>query len=544
MSPRLTPRAATAGVVVVALGAALTFQAGSGGSPTRHTLAAAPPPATTTPAATTTPPVTSTPRAVVPAANSVATENARRGTLGWTVHHPSTAGQIEAYADRVSAEVGDTVELFVTSTAPTWTATAFRMGWYGGALAREVWQSAPQRGIRQPPATHTPGTEMIVAHWSPSLTVSITSGWPPGDYLFKLVSSTGWDTYVPLTVRDDASNAPILIVNAVTTWQAYNLWGGADLYSSFINGTGGRASAGGRAEIVSFDRPYRLGNGSGDFLGNEEKLVKLVEMAGLDVSYTTDIDLAEHPRVLLQHRVIVSLGHDEYYSTAMRDALEMARDHGVNLVFLGANAVYRHIRLQPSALGPDRVEVNYRIASIDPLDRSDPADVTVSWRQAPVDRPESSLLGEMYQCNPVRADMVVTDPTGWVWAGTGLGAGYRLRGLIGSEYDHWDQTEVQPAGSGVELLAQSPLSCRGRSGTSDFTYYVAPSGAGVLDTGTNAWVPAILDDPRVGATVAHVTLTILEAASAGPLGSTHPARPTSARATVPAPRGPAPEGGD
>jgi len=539
MSLRPSRRVLSIGIVVVTVGGAITYGAISSASGTSRRARGLPPAATPTP-------VVTQPRAVAftPHGASVAQENARPGTLGWTVQHPSTAGQIEAYADRVSAQVGDTVELFVTSTAPTWNATAYRMGWYGGALARQVWRSPLQRGVRQPPATYTRATGMIVAHWAPSLAVPITTDWPPGDYLFKLVASTGWDTYVPLTVRDDASNAPILIVNAVTTWQAYNLWGGADLYSSYVSGAGGRAYAGSRADVVSFDRPYRLGNGSGDFLGNEEKLVKLVEMAGLDVSYTTDVDLAEHPQLLLQHRVIVSLGHDEYYSTAMRDALEAARDRGVNLVFLGANAVYRHIRLQPSALGPDRIEVNYRIAGLDPDNRTDPAEVTVSWRQAPVNRPESTLLGEMYQCNPVRADMVVTDPAAWVWTDVGLAAGRRLPGLIGSEYDHWDRTEQQPAGSGVELLAQSPLSCRGRSGTSDFTYYVAPSGAGVLDTGTNAWVPSILDDPRIGWIVARVTLTILQAAAAGPLGQHHPARPTSARGAIPVPRGPAPQGGD
>jgi hypothetical protein len=133
----------------------------------------------------------------------------------------------------------------------------------------------------------------------------------------------------------------------------------------------------------------------------------------------------------------------------------------------------------------------------------------------------------MYQCNPVRADMVVTDPAAWIWAGTGVTNGRHLRGLVGSEYDHWDAALKQPAGSGVELLAQSPITCRGRLGTADFTYYVAPSGAGVIDTGTTSWIPLILDDPSVGATVAKVTLTVLEAASVGPLGVVHPAHPTA-----------------
>ena len=54
---------------------------------------------------------------------------------------------------------------------------------------------------------------------------------------------------------------------------------------------------------------------------------------------------------MLQHRAVLSLGHDEYYSTTIYDALELARDHGVNLAFLGANVVYRRIRLEPGADG-------------------------------------------------------------------------------------------------------------------------------------------------------------------------------------------------
>jgi hypothetical protein len=493
-----------------ALGVALTKHSGrSAGHP--------PPPAAASPstAAAAVAPVSVT---GVPAATSIATENARPGTPGWTVQHPSTSGQIEGYANQVSAQVGDTVTLYVNTTAAYWVATAYRMGWYGGVLARQVWRSPPVSGGRQPPAVFTPGINLVQTHWTPSLAVHITPDWPPGDYLFKLVSSTGWDTYVPLTVRDDASTAPILIVNAVTTWEAYNLWDDEDLYAGHA----------GRADVVTFDRPYRLGDGSGDFLGSEEKLVKLVESAGLDATYTTDVDIAIRPQLLLQHHVVVSLGHDEYYSTAMRDALEAARAHGVNLVFLGANAIYRHIRLQPSALGPNREIVNYRVAANDPDRRTDPAEVTVQWRDPPVNRPESTLLGEMYQCNPVHTDMVVTDPTAWLWAGTGVVSGQHLPDLLGAEYDHWSPTDSQPPGGTVELVAQSPVDCRGHASTADFTYYVAPSGAGVIDTGTSSWIPRTLDDPKVGALLAQVTLTVLRAASVGPLGAQHPVHRTKA----------------
>jgi hypothetical protein len=41
---------------------------------------------------------------------------------------------------------------------------------------------------------------------------------------------------------------------------------------------------------------------------------------------------------------VISLGHDEYWSPAMRHTVEGARDAGTNLAFLGANAVYWRVR--------------------------------------------------------------------------------------------------------------------------------------------------------------------------------------------------------
>ncbi|MHB8465438.1 MAG: N,N-dimethylformamidase beta subunit family domain-containing protein [Acidimicrobiales bacterium] len=450
-----------------------------------------------------------------------AIENDRPGSAAWLLDadggHPSRKGEIEGYVGAVSAQQGDTVMLYVSTVAPAWTVTAFRMGWYQGRQARQVWASPMQTGVVQPAPTRDPATNMIETRWTSPLSISIGNDWPPGDYLFKLVSSTKAASWVPLTVRDDASHAPILVNNSVTTWQAYNLWGGYSLYA----GPGGGGS---RSDVVSFDRPYALGDGSGDFLGNEQKFVKLVEEQGLDVSYTTDIDLHAHSELLTQHRALVSLGHDEYWSTAMRDGVSAARDRGVNLLFLGANAVYRHIRLDPSPLGANRHEVNYRVAGNDPLHGVNDAEVTVQWRDAPVSRPENTLLGEMYECNPVNADFVVREPDAWVFAGTGLHAGDHIGHLVGSEYDHWSPTAGGPP---AEDMARSPVVCRGRSSTSDFTYYVAPGGAGVIDTGTNLWVPNILELSTTGAFVAKITTTILHEAAMGPLGKLHPALVTT-----------------
>jgi len=322
-------------------------------------------------------------------------------------------------------------------------------------------------------------------------------------------------------VRDDTSRAAYLIQNSVTTWQAYNVWGGYDLYEG-LDGSG--SSFGNRARVVSFDRPYTIGDGSGDFLGSEYPLISLVESLGLDVTYTTSIDVHEHPDSVLRHKAFVSLGHDEYWSLTMRQAVETARDTGVNLMFLAANAVYRHIRLLPSSLGPDRHIVDYKSAHEDPLSGIDNGDVTVDWRDAPNNLPEEALIGDYYQCNPVHADLVVADPSSWVFAGTGLNDGSRLTGVVGSEYDRY-VPGIKGAPDNVEVLSHSPLRCRGKADYSDMTYYSAASGAGVFATGTTGWIASIDPNcvvPCAGVSVTKITQNVLAAFGVGPAGLQHP----------------------
>jgi hypothetical protein len=249
-----------------------------------------------------------------------------------------------------------------------------------------------------------------------------------------------------------------------------------------------------------------------------------VERLGLDITYTTSVDMHRHPELLADHKALISLGHDEYWSKQMRDGAETARDHGVNLAFLGANAAFRQIRFEASPLGADRHEVCYKSAAEDPLARTNPSLTTVNWREPPVTRPENQLIGEQYECNPVSADMVVTDPTNWVFAGTGLQRGSRLPGLVGGEYDRFYPATGVP--KTVEILAHSPLTCRGRPSYADMTYYTAPSGAGIFDTGTQAWTTR-LDPAHQLQPVIDITTNVLLTFGHGPAGLQHPSQPNS-----------------
>ena len=469
-------------------------------------------PRPTLPATTTVPPVHGV------YAGWVEHENAQPGTADWNIANLGDPHSIEGFFDTVSANVDDIVRLYVSTTAPTYHIEAYRMGWYQGLGGRLIWRSPELPGRVQPPATVDPNTNMVEAPWQDPYPIGIGTEFVPGCYLFKLVASSTAARFVPFTVREDSNNSAYLVMNAVTTWQAYNGWGGNSLYLGA--GRGGQSFAN-RSRVVSFDRPYE-DNGAPEFLGVELPVVRLVERLGLDVTYTTNVDVHRNPQLLLNHKALVSLGHDEYYSTSMRDGVETARDHGVNLAFLGANAVFRQIRFEPSALGVDRHEVCYKSANEDPIRNTNPELTTVNWRDAPVGRPENRLLGGQYECNPVSADMVITHPDSWVFANTGLQQGDRLPGVVGGEYDHYSPGSGVP--DNVEVLAHSPVTCQGRSSYADMTYYTAASLAGVFDTGTQAWITH-LDSPNQLQHVVEITTNLLTVFGRGPAGLYYPSRP-------------------
>jgi hypothetical protein len=78
--------------------------------------------------------------------------------------------------------------------------------------------------------------------------------------------------------------------------------------------------------------------------------------------------------------------------------------------------------------------------------------------------------------------MVIGEASSWVFSGTGLKDGDKLPKLVGNEYDR--VTPERPTPTNIEVLAHSPVVCRGVKSFSDVTYYTTPSGAGVFATGT------------------------------------------------------------
>ena len=446
----------------------------------------------------------------------------------WEVRPRAGRPGIEGFADAADVTPGRVVTLYVTTTAPTFTVEAFRMGWYGDTAAALIWRSDPVVGQRQARPALIEPTRTIYAPWTPSVDVP-TTGWPTGDYLLRLQTPQGSQRFVPLTIRNRSLRGRVVVLNEVATWQAYNAWGGYSLYH------GPHFNEHRRSYAVSFDRPYDRGAGAGDFIRHELAAVEFLSRLKLRLGWVTSLDIARDPRLLVGARAVVSLGHDEYYSSLMREALRAARDSGTNLAFLGGNDIYRHVRFARSPLGPDRVEIDYKQRGLDPIERTNPAEDTVSWADNRPSRPESQLLGEMFTCiDKSPAPMVVADPKSWLTTGLHLYPGESFPDLVGPEGDGVDP--YYPTPRPIDVLFHSPARCGSRSAFVDASYYSASSGAGVFDAGTQQWqcalaggvgtgaCPVGTDDPLGDHIVQEITTRLMQAFAAGPAGLVHPAR--------------------
>jgi hypothetical protein len=447
--------------------------------------------------------------------NPIQRENSRPGTQEWRLTKPALNREIEGYASRTSVNRGEPISLFVHTTDPSYSLAVYRMGWYGGTGARLVFGPIVRQGSIQPMPSIDAETGLIECSWKDpyvlhagSRTAADEAGetaWISGMYLVKLTgAASGAQAYIIFVVRDDARPSDLLFQSSVTTYQAYNNWGGKSLYD--FNSLGGRAFA------VSFNRPYArssnpaaaYGNGAGDFVTNnavpptdasspsgwEYNMVRWLEREGYDVSYSTNIDTHADGRLLHRHKGWLSVGHDEYWTWEMRNHVEAARDGGTNLAFFSGNVCYWQIRLEPSALNgdPHRTIISHKDDALtrDPyaLDGSDRRHLaTVRWREPPVNRPEESFIGVMYDGNPVDVDIIITDPHHWTMAGTGLRAGDRLPRLLGYEADR----SFGNAPPDTAILAQSPYRFDGQAHIAHMASYRHSSGAIVFAAGTIQW---------------------------------------------------------
>ncbi len=328
------------------------------------------------------------------------------------------AEAIEGYANRASVAPGDTLGFCVRSDAAhsSFSLEIFRRG-TSDQLVTTLSGTAFVPGAQDDVSLASSG-----CGWPVAAQAVIAPQWKSGYYVAKL-SSQSASAWVPFVVRrgPNAPKAKIVAKLSDTTSQAYNAWGARSLYSTpFV-------------PKVSFDRPY-----AGDLTLYEQyqlPFIRWAEAKGYAIDYCSSLDLHTDPNFLADYRLLLSLGHDEYWTLEMRDQIEAFLASGGNVCFLSANTCYWQARFDFSNGG--RVMVCYKETEAGPVpdpERSDPHRVTVRWYEAPVNRPENSLTGVSYRNgagwwnDPIvpaqrYRGYTVTNAAHWIYAGSGLSNG-------------------------------------------------------------------------------------------------------------------------
>ncbi len=289
--------------------------------------------------------------ATCPNRNPIVEENrCHRGTMSWRIGNYSAG--LGGYATQTSVDLGEDVVLKIGRDAPvssqaTVDVAVFRMGYYGGLGGRLIDRASGvpiDNDYRCRPMNATTG-EVDCGNWHPTYTIPGGVFPASGVYIAKLTASTGEQTAVVFTVRDDRRAADLLYVLPVNTYEAYNLFGGKSLYfgargASTISGAS-------RAVKVSFNRPLSLAGGAQNwFFGPDFNLLFWLEKQGFEISYTDDVEVSSDPRKLHKHQIDVISGHSEYWSAAQFGGVRAARDGGVNIASFSANTAYWKVRYE------------------------------------------------------------------------------------------------------------------------------------------------------------------------------------------------------
>ena len=175
--------------------------------------------------------------------------------------------------------------------------------------------------------------------------------------------------------------------------------------------------------------------------------------ARLPVDVAISQDLERHPELLDGHRLFLCVGHDEYWSWGMRDALDAFTDAGGNAAIFSGNTCFWQVRFSED----DRAMICFKYrADEDPVvGTPDERLLSGVWSDRRIGRPEPSTIGltftrggySRYGLGVPRGSGAYTvwRPDHWAFEGTDLRYGDELGrddAIVAYEVDGCDLTLV------------------------------------------------------------------------------------------------------
>jgi hypothetical protein len=429
---------------------------------------------------------------------------------GWPSERPSAdpqAGEVWCYTDRLSYLPGDQVDFHFSASAAAFSLEIVRDGPEPETVLRRDGLTADAYPV--PDDVYATG-----CGWPAGLSITVPDDWRSGFYLVivRAVSPAGevWEREHGFTVRAaPGSRSGIALILTTSTMLAYNDWGGANHYRGI--GDNPRVDVG--TPISSTQRPIARGmirkppgapreanpetppmfagprypayewarlhgysrhHADAFWATYERPFAVWAEASGYELDYLTQHDLHLDPAALDGYRCAIVVGHDEYWSWEMRDAIDAFVDAGGGLARFGGNFGWQ-VRL--SADGTQ--QYCYRLPSLDPITPEAPHLATTFWEVKSLGRPGAASVGlnalggiyNRYGMASPRSSggFTIYRPEHWAFAGTDLYYGDTLGAvpvcLAGFELDAVEYTFRRGlpyptfedgAPESLEILAMAP----------------------------------------------------------------------------------------
>ncbi|MBI4122495.1 MAG: hypothetical protein HY462_00690, partial [Parcubacteria group bacterium] len=261
----------------------------------------------------------------------------------------------------------------------------------GRIINHGIWQvGGPRFNADVPRFGYDPATDQTRGHglrfaddqlvdcgWEPTITWQIPITAKSGLYVLRLQFQWGGTSYyhVPFIVRRTSwqKRAPIAVVASTHTWWAYNsvsfprpLHGYEHVVADFVpqRNTESTSFYRDHASVVPsyyvglrMPNPYAdpyLSWGEGDGVSHllpvERLLHVWLEKQGYDFEIITDLDLHRNPSILAGRKVMILVGHNEYWSIPMYQNIEQYLNRGGNMLVMNGNTGFWRVSFDEDLL--------------------------------------------------------------------------------------------------------------------------------------------------------------------------------------------------
>lgn len=342
------------------------------------------------------------------------TGDGRRGLFIW------------GYTDRMSYERRQTVAFHVSTNA-----SAFKI-----RITRDGARPELVHETEKLPGRHCPVPEKSFetgCGWPVSYSVDLGADWQTGPYIVEFITCdengpaiSEHHIFFVLPAHGE-KRGKYLLVAPTCTWNAYNDWGGSNHY----DGADGIADPGGNifSPILSVQRPiargfvelpagapripmeapvigappryphiewafahgYSMFCASAGWASYQKPFLIWLQKQGYEVDVATQLDLHFRPDLLDGYKGVLFVGHDEYWSWEMRDAVDSYVEKGGNAARFAGNFMWQ-IRIEDE--GRRQVCYKNNCRTHDPL-RGTPDQhlLTGAWETPEIGRPGSQTFG-------------------------------------------------------------------------------------------------------------------------------------------------------